>query len=135
MQFKKHTALKQVCVCGVFIAISIIGSNLLFRRQHAPETGNPPLISKSAYRVSLTNINEQVATAHKSSSVDNIDCSSPSGHKYKSKTKWLVEQSTYGILPSSTIARTNSSLNRIIANHFIVTRPGYYLSLFRYALF
>ena len=130
MQFKKHTALKQVCVCGVFIAISIIGSNLLFRRQHTQETGNPPLISKSAYKISLTGIREEVAVAH-NSPVAQIDGSNPPIHK----SKWLIEQSTAGILHLSAIVSASSLLNRILSNHSHIIRQGYYLSLFRYALF
>lgn len=130
MQFKKHTALKQVCVCGVFIAISIIGSNLLFRRQHTQETGNPPLISKSAYKLSLTGIREEVAFADKSSTTQ-IDGKNPSIHK----SKWLVEQSTTSIFPTCAITHSYASLNRLLSIYSRIIRPGYYLSLFRYALF
>ncbi len=129
MQIKKHTAI-QLSLCGVVVAVCIIGSSLLVRRGQAQSAGLFSIATQATLHIS-EHQEKPVESLHSAAANHTDDGHITTRQKVKMKLPTailsydVVQQCNYPIV---------SSLNKIIP-HFRIIRPAYYAFLFRYTLF
>ena len=129
MQIKKHTAI-QLSLCGVVVAVCIIGSSLLVRRGQAQSAAIFSIATQATLHISEHQDNP-VESLHLVAESQNDDGHITTRQKVKIKlppailSYDVVQQRNYPIV---------SSLNKIVP-HFRIIRPAYYAFLFRYTLF
>jgi hypothetical protein len=129
MQIKKHTAIR-LSLCGVVVAVCIIGSSLLVRRGQAHSTDLYCAATQATLHIS-EHQDKPVESLHIVAESHNDDGRITTRQKVKMKlppailSYDFVQQCNYPIV---------SSLNKIVS-HSDIIRPAYYAFLFRYTLF